>query len=136
MKAKITILAIALAAVAFAQTLTPTPTPTATPTPVIVQSPEYPWRLQVDFTYVDGALTAAPITQFYQSDITQGSDVIAQPPSVPPSLTVDLVANGSKTVTIGGTTYTYAQVIAMMTAIFAQERAAQLAPTPTPTPTP
>jgi hypothetical protein len=108
----------------------------AAQTPPLAQSLEYPWRLQVDFTYSAGALVSAPIVQFYRSDITQGSVLRAQPDSTPPSLTVDLVQSGSRTVTVGGTTYTYAQAIGIVTAILAQERAAQLAPTPTPTPTP
>ena len=90
----------------------------------ITQSAEYPWRLQVDFT---GTITAAPITQFYRSDVTQGSAVIAQPSSTPSSLVVDLVANGTKTVTVNGHAITYAQVLATLQAIMAQERAAQLA---------
>lgn len=93
----------------------------------ITQSAEYPWRLQVDFTYTTGTITAAPITQFYRSDVTQGSAVIAQPSSTPSSLVVDLVANGTKTVTVNGHAITYAQVLATLQAIMAQERAAQLA---------
>jgi opacity protein-like surface antigen len=95
--------------------------------PAISQSSEYPWRLQVDFAYSGGSITAAPVTQFYRSDVTQGTVIIAQPASNPESLTVDLVANGAKTVTVNGTTYTYSQAVQILTAIFAQERAAQLA---------
>jgi opacity protein-like surface antigen len=95
--------------------------------PAISQSSEYPWRLQVDFAYSGGSITAAPVTQFYRSDVTQGTVIIAQPASNPASLTVDLVANGAKTVTVNGATYTYNQAVQILTAIFAQERAAQLA---------
>lgn len=99
-------------------------------------SAEYPWRLQVDLTYAAGVLSAAPITQFYRQDVTVNGAVVAQPapaataaatPAPPASLTVDLVANGAKTVTVSGTTYTYAQAIAIIQAVLAQERAAQIA---------
>lgn len=98
--------------------------------PALTQSAEYAWRLQVDFTVTpSGEVTAAPVTQFYRSDVTLASgSVVAQPDSVPASLSVDLVAQGAKTVTVAGTSYTYAQALAIVQAVLAQERAAQLAP--------
>lgn len=102
--------------------------PALAQSPAITQSAAYPWRLQVDFVTPagGGTITAAPVTQFYRSDVMQGSVVIAQPASAIPALTVDLVAKAASTVTVNGTTYTYAQALQIMTAIFAQERAAQL----------
>lgn len=114
MKTILAIIALALAPVAFAQS------------PSISQSAEYPWRLQIcDFAYTAGSLTAAPVTVFYRADITQGTTLLAQQPSTPASTTFDLVASGAKTVTVSGTTYTYAQALAIIQAIAAQERAAQ-----------
>jgi hypothetical protein len=95
--------------------------------PTITQSAEYPWRLQCDFTYTSGTISAAPITQFYQTDLTSNGVLLTHATSTPSALTVDLVAKASSTVTVNGTTYTYAQAIQIVTALLAQERVAQLA---------
>lgn len=101
--------------------------PLSAQSPTITQSAEYPWRIQCDFTYVNGTLTSAPIVQFYRSDVASNGTVIAQPSSTPSSLTVDLVQKASSTVTVNGQTYTYGQAIEIVTALLAQERATQLA---------
>ena len=95
----------------------------------LVQSAEYPWRVQIcDLAYnTTGSLTACPVTVFYQSSVLNGSVFVSNVQSVPQTLTVDLVAKAASTVIYEGTTYTYGQAFAIMNAIFAQERAAELA---------
>ena len=95
----------------------------------LVQSPEYSWRVQIcDLTYnANQQLTACPVTVFYQSTITNGGVFVSNVQSVPQTLSVDLVAQAASTVVYGGTTYTYGQALGIMNAIFAQERAAELA---------
>ena len=95
----------------------------------LVQSAEYSWRVQIcDLTYdLNGQLTACPVTVFYQSTITNSGVFVANVPSVPQTLSVDLVKQATSTVVYQGTTYTYGQALGIMNAIFAQERAAELA---------
>ena len=95
----------------------------------LVQSPEYSWRVQIcDLTYnASQQLTACPVTVFYQSTITNGGAFVSNVQSVPQTLSVDLVAQAASTVVYEGTTYTYGQALGIMNAIFAQERAAELA---------
>ena len=95
----------------------------------LVQSPEYSWRVQIcDLTYNNNQqLTACPVTVFYQSTITNGGAFVSNVQSVPQTLSVDLVAQAASTVVYEGTTYTYGQALGIMNAIFAQERAAELA---------
>jgi hypothetical protein len=95
----------------------------------LVQSPEYSWRVQIcDLTYdLNQQLTACPVTVFYQSTITNAGVFVSNVPSVPQTLNVDLVKQASSTVVYQGTTYTYGQALGIMNAIFAQERAAELA---------
>ena len=95
----------------------------------LVQSPEYSWRVQIcDLTYnASQQLTACPVTVFYQSTITNGGTFVSNVQSVPQTLCVDLVAQAASTVVYNGTTYTYGQALGIMNAIFAQERAAELA---------
>lgn len=92
---------------------------------------EYPWRLQVDLTYASGALSAAPVTQFYRSDVTLNGAVIAEAPSAMPTLSLDLVAHGADTVsvTINGTptTLTVANLVAGLQAYLAAQRTSELA---------
>ena len=64
---------------------------------------------------------------FYQSTITNGGAFVSNVQSVPQTLSVDLVAQTASTVVYNGTTYTYGQALGIMNAIFAQERAAELA---------
>jgi len=64
---------------------------------------------------------------FYQSTITNGGTFVSNVQSVPQTLSVDLVAQAASTVVYEGTTYTYGQALGIMNAIFAQERAAELA---------
>ena len=110
------ILALAFSAGAYAQSGT------------ITQTPEYIWRVQIPtLTYSAGLPSSVPVQVFYRTDILNGATVIDQPGSTPGDLTVDVAINGTKTVTLGGQTYTYGQAFAVMNAIFAQERAAQLA---------
>ena len=95
----------------------------------LVQSPEYSWRVQIcDLSYNNNQqLTACPVTVFYQSTITNGGAFVSNVQSVPQTLSVDLVAQAASTVVYNGTTYTYGQALGIMNAIFAQERAAELA---------
>jgi len=95
----------------------------------LVQSPEYSWRVQIcDLTYnANQQLTACPVTVFYQSTITNGGTFVSNVQSVPQTLSVDLVAQAASTVVYNGTTYTYGQALGIMNAIFAQERAVELA---------
>ena len=95
----------------------------------LVQSPEYSWRVQIcDLTYnANQQLTACPVTVFYQSTITNAGAFVSNVQSVPQTLSVDLVAQAASTVVYNGTTYTYGQALGIMNAIFAQERAAELA---------
>ena len=95
----------------------------------LVQSPEYSWRVQIcDLSYNNNQqLTACPVTVFYQSTITNGGAFVSNVQSVPQTLYVDLVAQAASTVVYNGTTYTYGQALGIMNAIFAQERAAELA---------
>jgi hypothetical protein len=89
---------------------------------------EYNWRTQCDFSYSPDltTTTAAPFTEFYQSNIVTDGTVVGTIPSTPWSLTVDLVAKGTSTVVVSGNTYTYSQALSILQAIFAQERTAQL----------
>ena len=98
-------------------------------TTTVVQTPEYIWRVQISQLTHDsnGQPTSVPVEVFYRSDVLNGTEVIAQAPSEPSNLTVDVAANGAKTVTFAGQTYSYGQGFAIMSAIFAQERATQLA---------
>ena len=95
----------------------------------LVQSPEYSWRVQIcDLTYNNNQqLTACPVTVFYQSTITNSGAFVSNVQSVPQTLSIDLVAQAASTVVYNGTTYTYGQALGIMNAIFAQERAAELA---------
>jgi len=95
----------------------------------LVQSPEYSWRVQIcDLSYdLNGQLTACPVTVFYQSTITNAGAFVSNVQSVPQTLSVDLVAQAASTVVYNGTTYTYGQALGIMNAIFAQERANELA---------
>ena len=95
----------------------------------LVQSPEYSWRVQIcDLTYnANQQLTACPVTVFYQSTITNSGAFVSNVQSVPQTLSIDLVAQAASTVVYNGTTYTYGQALGIMNAIFAQERAAELA---------
>lgn len=94
----------------------------ATPT----VSNEYIWRWQCDPTFgVDGSVVGTPLQVFYRKDLDLGD---GSPKTTIPSdkgLTVDLVANATKTVTVGQATYTYGELVEGLIAVMAQERAAQ-----------
>jgi len=99
----------------------------------LVQTPEYPWRVTVSDLSYDASqnLTGCPVTVYYRSSILTGNSLVANVQSNPQTLTLDLVAKANSTVVFNGTTYTYGQAFAIMNAIFAQERANELAhPTP------
>ena len=87
------------------------------------EGPVYPWRVQSDISFnTDGTLKSAPVTTFFQADITDGTTTVTKSYG---SVTWDAVANANKTVTVNGKTYTYGEVLSVVVAISQNERAAQ-----------
>ena len=85
------------------------------------------YRFQCDPQFdAYGVLTSAVVQAFEITTVSDGTKVIAS--DVKQSATWDAVALASKTVTVNGKTYTYAEGLNIVLAIAAQEKAA--APNP------
>ena len=91
---------------------------------------EYPYSGLINIGYVSGSISSFIVSETFHKDISTvaGGNIAVQVDSVPSSVSVDLVANASKTVTVSSTVYTYAQAQAILQAIVAQERVSQGGP--------
>lgn len=95
----------------------------------LTQSVEQPTSGSFSITTVNGSITAFTLTQNYAKNVTTiGGAMIVQVAPVPSSVSIDLVANAAKTVTVNATQYTYAQVQAIVEGVMAQERTTQGGP--------
>lgn len=91
-------------------------------TPTI--SPEYVWRWQCDPIFDEaGNVTGTPLQVFYRKDLDlgDGSKAFINSES---GMTVDLVKDAAKTITVGDVTHSYGEIVQSLIAIVAQERAA------------
>ena len=78
-----------------------------------VQGPTHLWRFQSDQTWdsAEATITASPVTAFFCSDLTNGSQVVKNDAG---SVTFDPVAIGSsQKVTSGNVTVDYGQLAAL-----------------------
>ena len=94
-------------------------------------SAEYAYNVGLSMVINDQTPSAIVFTMFYRKDVTvvAGGAIVDQVQSVPNSVSVDLVANAANNVaTVGGVTYTGAQVTAILAAMAAQARVAQGGP--------
>lgn len=95
------------------------------------ESAEYAYNASFSMVLNDQTPQSIVFTMFYRKDITvnAGGAIVDQPISSPPSVSVDLVAQGSAVVaTVGPNTYTGAQIVAILAAMAMQARAAQGGP--------
>jgi len=91
--------------------------------PAVSLSAEYPWRVQCDVVYdVNGSLISAPVQVYFHKDVISGGLAIAKQETG--IVQWDAVKSGAKTVTVGGKTYTYGEIMSAVIAISAQEKAA------------
>jgi len=93
------------------------------------QSAAYPFQIVFNINTTNGAITALTATEYFRTDVTVGGVVTAQPPA-PLALNLDFLGTGSKTITVLGQTFTYAQVWTALNAVLNQERTAQVAAGP------
>lgn len=94
-------------------------------------SAEYAYNVGLTMAINDQTPINIIFTMWYRKDVTvnAGGAIVDQPLSIPPSVSVDLVANSANTVaTVASVPYTGAQVIAILSAMAAQARTAQGGP--------